>query len=295
MTNIFKISTITQEDDLYPYMLKQIPDAPKKLFVMGDISILNQKSIAIVGSRKPTDYGIKVASYLANGLAKHLVIVSGLAYGIDTVVLKEALNVEAGLPVVAVIGSGLDEASFYPKANWKLALDIVRSGGVILSEYPLGTSPLKHHFPARNRIIAGVSYGTLVVEAGQKSGALITADLALDYNREVLAVAGDIFLPQTMGVNKLIKSGAFVVTSSKDVLEIFNIEFNQISFPHKILNNTSGTESQILDLISQKSLPIDIIARQLKLDSRKVSSTLTLMEIKGIVKSSDSGRYIRLS
>jgi len=295
MADIFKISTITQEDNLYPAMLKQIPDAPKQLFVIGDISILNRKSIAIVGSRKPTDYGIKVASYIANGLAKHLVIVSGLAYGIDTVVLKEALTVEAGLPVTAVIGSGLDEASFYPKANWNLALDIVKSGGVILSEYPPGVAPLKHHFPARNRIIAGLSYGTLVVEAGEKSGALITADLALDYNREVLAIAGDMFLPQTIGTNKLIKSGAFMVTSNKDVLDIFNIKFNQTSFSHKTFNNIPKTESQILDLISQKSLPIDIIARQLKLDSKEVSSTLTLMEIKGVVKSSGSGKYIRLS
>ena len=294
MSDIFKIFTITQEDNLYPNMLRQISDPPKKLFVMGDISILNQKSLAMVGSRKPTDYGIRVASFLAGSLSRYLVIVSGLAYGIDTVVLREALAVKTGYPVAAIIGSGLDEASFYPKANWNLALEIIKSGGVILSEYPPGTAPLKHHFPARNRIIAGVSHGTLVVEAGEKSGALITADLALDYNREVLATAGDIFLPQTMGVNKLIKSGACMVTSSKDVLDVLNVEVNQASFPYKISTNVSETESGILNLISQKSLPIDVIARQLKLDSKKVSSTLTLMEIKGIVKSSSSGKYIRL-
>lgn len=294
MTDIFKIFTITQEDNLYPDILKQIADPPKKLFVMGDISILNQKSIAIVGSRKPTDYGVKAASYLASNLARYLVVVSGLAYGIDTVVLQEALNAKTKYPVVAVIGSGLDEASFYPKANWNLALEIVKSGGVILSEYPPGTAPLKHHFPARNRIIAGISHGTLVVEAGEKSGALITADLALDYNREVLALAGDIFLPQTVGVNELIKSGAHIVTTSKDVLDVLDIEIDQTSFSYKMINNIPKTESRILDLIFQKSLPIDVIARQLKLDSKKVSSTLTLMEIKGIVKSSGSGKYIRL-
>jgi len=294
MSDIFKIFTITQEDNLYPNMLRQIPDPPNKLFVMGDISILNHKSLAMVGSRKPTDYGIRVASFLAGSLSRYLVVVSGLAYGIDTVVLREALAIRTGYPVAAIIGSGLDEASFYPKANWNLALEIIKSGGVILSEYPPGTAPLKHHFPARNRIIAGVSHGTLVVEAGEKSGALITADLALDYNREVLATAGDIFLPQTMGVNKLIKSGAYMVTSSKDILDVLNIEVNQASFPYKISTNTSETESGILNLISQKSLPIDVIARQLKLDSKKVSSTLILMEIKGMVKSSSSGKYIRL-
>ncbi len=295
MLDILKIITITQEDDLYPALLKQIPDSPKKLFIMGDISILNHKSIAMVGSRKPTDYGLKVAAHLASNLSKYLVIVSGLAYGIDTVVLQEALNAKTKYPVVAVIGSGLDEASFYPKANWNLALDIVKAGGMMISEYPPGTAPLRHHFPARNRIIAGISHGTLVIEAGEKSGALITADLALDYNREVLATAGDIFLPQTTGVNKLIKSGAHMVTSSQDVLDILDIEVDQISFPYKIDTNASYAEALILDLISQKPLSINIIARQLKLDSRKVSSTLTLMEIKGMVKSGGNGKYSRLN
>lgn len=217
-----EITIIKHGSKLYPQMLMEIPDSPKQLFVMGDPKVLNELSIAIVGTRKPTDYGIRAAAYFAKSLANDLVIVSGLAYGIDTIALDTAVS-EKKQPVIGVIGSGLDRASFYPKANWLLAMKIIANGGIVISEYPPGTEPLKYHFPARNRIIAGLSKGTLVIEAGDKSGALITANLALDYNREVFALGGSIFIPQGEGTNKLIKEGAYLAITPSDILDVLEI------------------------------------------------------------------------
>ena len=217
-----EITIIKYGSKLYPQMLMELPDPPKQLFVMGDPNILNESSVAIVGTRKPTDYGVRAAAYFAKSLTNNLVIVSGLAYGIDTVVLETAVA-EKEQPVIGVIGSGLDRASFYPKANWPLAMKIIANGGAIISEYPQGTEPLKYHFPARNRIIAGLSKGTLVIEAGDKSGALITANLALDYNREVFALGSSIFISQGEGTNKLIKEGAYLATTPNDILDVLEI------------------------------------------------------------------------
>lgn len=217
-----EIIIIEHGGKLYPRMLLEIPDPPKQLFVIGDPKVLNEPSVAIVGTRKPTDYGIRAAAYFAKSLTNNLVIVSGLAYGIDTVALDTAVA-ENKQPVIGVIGSGLDKASFYPKANWPLAIKIIANGGAIVSEYPPGTEPLKYHFPARNRIIAGLSKGTLVIEAGDKSGALITANLALDYNREVFALGSSIFIAQGNGTNKLIKEGAYLATIPNDILDVLEI------------------------------------------------------------------------
>jgi len=218
-----EIITIDINSELYPALLKEIPDAPRQLYVIGNPKILTNFSLAIVGTRKPSDYGIQAAGFFARGCASTCSIVSGLAYGIDTVALSEAVAM-AIHPVIAVIGSGLDQKSFYPQSNYKLALDIVASGGAVVSEYPPGTGPQKYHFPARNRIIAGLSKGVLVIEAGEGSGALITANLALDYNREVMAVAGSIFLPGAIGGNQLIKEGARLVTSTSDIFDALGIE-----------------------------------------------------------------------
>ena len=294
MLNDPEITVIKKGDKLYPKLLNQIPDAPDKLFVMGDLAVLDQNVVAIVGSRKPTDYGIQSATHFARGLARDLVIISGLAYGIDTIALKEALATK-GLPPVAVIGSGLDRESFYPQANWGLALKIIAAGGAIISEYSSGTSPLKYHFPARNRIIAGLSKGVLVVEAAERSGALITADLALDYNREVLAVSGSIFVPQAAGVNQLIKSGAHMVTTPVDIFNVLNIEPKLHNFlTSESFNNMTELELNIFNSLVEEALSIDDIARKLQLDSAKVSSTLTLMEINGMVRSTSTGKFNKL-
>jgi len=294
MTKNLEITLIDKQNNFYPKTLAQIPDAPEKLYVWGNPEVLNNLAVAIVGSRKPTDYGLRVAGYLARNLSRRLSVVSGLAYGIDTVALKESVAA-GGRPVIAVIGSGLDQNCFYPQANWNLAKEIVLRGGVVISEYPVGTKPMKHHFPARNRIIAGLSQGVIVVEAGQKSGALITADLALDYNREVFGVSGSVFIDQAKGVNQLIKSGAHLVTDYTDVLDVLNITKDTRNETQPISKNTGGgVEDNILEYLNENPLSIDDLSRKLQLDSQKVSSTLTLMEIKGMVKSTSTGKFIKL-
>jgi len=272
----------------YPELLKQIADPPKKLFVWGNPEILRTMSLAMVGSRKPSDYGLRVSAYLAKDLSRYFTIISGLAYGIDTIVLTEAL---AHGKAVGVIGSGLDQTNFYPANNWNLAKRIVEQGGAIISEYPIGTPPLKHHFVARNRIIAGLSRGVVIVEAANKSGALITADFALQFNREVLAVAGSIFTPQAVGTNRLIQDGARMVTHPSDVLDSFNI---QPIAPHEGLkNDLSAEERAIINILNERvnGLSVNELATFIKLDTAKVSSTLTMMEIKGVVKNTQTGKF----
>ncbi len=213
------IRQISINDDEYPQSLREIADPPAILYVRGNLNWDKQKEVvAVVGTRKPTAYGLQIATQLVEIIAKQCVIVSGLAYGIDAAAHKAALRKE-GI-TVAVLGSGLDDASIYPREHRKLAQDILRKGGVLISEYPPLAEPLKHHFPERNRIIAGLSQKIVVVEAGERSGALITANLGLDYNREVLAVPGPVTSLMSMGPNQLIAEGAKPVLRPSDVVEI---------------------------------------------------------------------------
>lgn len=202
----------------YPKQLLNIYEPPLKLFVLGNKKILEQKSIGIVGSRNATEYGKKVALNFSRKLSENGVnIISGLALGIDTCAHLGALQAESKGRTIAVLGSGLDE--IYPKQNIELAKMIIRSGGCIITEYPLGTKPMRLHFPQRNRIISGLSRGILVVEANEKSGALITADFALDQGKDVYAIPGNILNINSIGTNELIKSGAKLVTNYKEILE----------------------------------------------------------------------------
>jgi DNA processing protein len=204
----------------YPPLLKQIPDAPLLLYVRGDVNVLSRYAVAMVGSRRPSAYGISVAHRLASDLAQRQVVVaSGLARGVDSAAHRGAL--EGGGTTVAVMGSGIDV--MYPRENKKLAEEIARSGAVI-SEFPLGTGPTPENFPIRNRIISGLSLGVVVVEAAEYSGSLITARLALEQNREVFAVPGNITSAQSFGPNHLIKQGAKLVDQWMDVIEEFPSE-----------------------------------------------------------------------
>lgn len=210
-----KIIKITMENEKYPILLKQIYDPPKCLYVMGNIEILNNPSIAIVGCREATEYGKKAATYFSYNLAKqNVTIVSGLARGIDS--YSHIGTLKANGKTIAVIGSGLD--IIYPKENEQLAKKIVEQGGAIISEYPLGTSPQKEHFPARNRIISGISQATLVIEAKEKSGSLITADFAMEQGKDVYSVPGNINSKNSVGTNNLIKDGAIPVSKFSDIL-----------------------------------------------------------------------------
>ena len=218
-----KIEEISIESEQYPKQLRNIYDPPIKLYVLGNKEILKNKGIAIVGSRKATEYGKTVSQQLAKQLSENSInIISGLAVGIDTYAHLGTLQVvESGFSnkgkTIAVLGSGLDE--IYPKENINLAKQIIKSGGCIVSEYPLGTKPEKLNFPQRNRIISGLSKGVVIVEASEKSGSLITAEFALEQCRDVFSIPGNILNSTSVGTNNLIKQGAKLVTSYRDVLE----------------------------------------------------------------------------
>ncbi len=212
-----KIEEISIDSEDYPKQLKEIYDPPLKLYVLGNKQLLKEKGIAIVGSRKATEYGKNVAQQISKQLSEAGInIISGLALGIDSYAHLGTLQKENIGKTIAVLGSGLDK--IYPKENIELARRIIKSGGCIVSEYPIGTSASKLNFPQRNRIISGLSKGVLVVEAGEKSGSLITADFALEQGREVFAVPGDINKENSKGTNDLIKQGAKIVTSYIDIM-----------------------------------------------------------------------------
>ena len=212
-----KIEEINIDSKYYPKQLKKIYDPPLKLYVLGNKQLLKGKGIAIVGARKATEYGKKIALQISKELSQiGINIISGLAIGIDTYAHLGTLHEECIGKTIAVLGSGLDK--IYPKENIELARRIVKSGGCIVSEYPVGRSASKLNFPQRNRIISGLSKSVLVVEASEKSGSLITADFALEQGREVFAVPGDINKETSKGTNELIKQGAKIVTSYIDVI-----------------------------------------------------------------------------
>ena len=210
------IDIITILNEKYPKKLKQIYDPPIAFYLKGNKEILNDTSIAIIGSRLCSDYGKYVAEKLACQLSKNkITIISGLAKGIDAKAHNGAIR--ANNTTIAVVGCGLD--TVYPKENEKLYDKIIKSNGAIISEYPIGTKPLSENFPARNRIISGLSDGVIVVEATNRSGALITVDFALEQGKEIYVVPGSITSVQSLGTNNLIKQGAKVITNVNDVLE----------------------------------------------------------------------------
>lgn len=211
------IEEINIGNEDYPEQLKNIYDPPLRLYVLGNKEILKEKGVAVVGTRNPTEYGKKVAIQFAKQLSeKGVNIISGLAVGIDTCAHLGNLQVYDKAKTIAVLGNGLDE--IYPKDNINLAKQIIKSGGCIISEYPVGTKPKKLHFPQRNRIISGLSKGVLVIEAREKSGSLITADFALEQGKEVFAVPGDVGKLTSVGTNNLIKQGAKLVTKYEEIL-----------------------------------------------------------------------------
>ena len=210
-----KIKTIKLEDSTYPEKLKEIYNPPKTIYLIGNEKLLNQKSIAIIGCRECTRYGAENAYKFGYELAKeNICVISGFAKGIDTYSHKGAVSAKG--KTIAVLGCGLD--IIYPPENIELYKQILLQGGAIISEYPLGSKPEKHHFPERNRIISGLSSGVLVIEAKKKSGTMITVDFALEQGREVYAVPGNISSENSYGTNELIKEGATPVTSIDDMI-----------------------------------------------------------------------------
>jgi DNA processing protein len=272
----------------YPSLLKKIEQPPPLLYVRGNLEVIDELAVAIVGTRNPTSYGKEATRHLVNDLAKNKVtIVSGLALGIDGIAHQAALD--AGGRTLAVFGCGLD--STYPSSHRDLAEHITLSGALI-SDYPLGTKPEAINFPPRNRIISGLTLGTVVVEAGMDSGALITLQFALDQGRDTFAVPGSIFSRASAGTNAAIMaSKAKLVSSAEDILSELNLNMIiQQEEVREVIPDTP-TEKLLLGIIGQEPLHIDEIVRQANLPITTVSSTLCLMELKGMVLRSDNSRY----
>lgn len=271
-----------------PDKLTSIPDAPENLFAIGDTlnTLLKQPRVAIVGSRKMTPYGRLVTEKFASELASNgIVIVSGLAYGVDACAHQSALS--SGGKCIAVLACGLDQ--MYPAANKKLADNIVEKGGVILSEYPKKTEPLRHHFLARNRIISGLADAVLITEAAQRSGSLNTAGHALNQGIPVMAVPGNINSLMSGGTNNLIKSGAHPITDVSDMLSILGLdkESTQQSLPVAL----SKEEYLILTLLKEGvSDGIELQAKS-ELDPAMYGQTLTMLEISGKIKPQGNNKW----
>lgn len=285
------ISVVTISDKHYPRLLKEIPDPPALLYIKGEIRPEDELAVAVVGSRKYTSYGARVCEFIASELAAAgLTIVSGLALGIDTFAHKVTLSLNNGR-TIGVLACGLDQ--IYPHPNQDLARRIIDGHGAIISEFPLGTPALPHHFPIRNRIIAGLSLGVLVVEASLESGSFLTARSALEYNREVFAVPGNIFSDKSIGTNNLIKSGAKLTLSAQDVLEELNLQSKtQKIKAQKILPDTKE-EAEILKHLRQDDpTHIDQLVLKSGLDIAKVNSTLILMEMKGKIRNLGANQYV---
>jgi len=286
-----KIKIILFKDEVYPKLLAEIPDKPALLYSRGKTDYLNNPGIAVVGTRKLSVYGKFVTETLVEKIVNAgLMVVSGLAMGIDAVAHASTLK-NQGI-TFAICPGGVDNTSIYPKINYPLAQKILKQDGALLSENPPGSPTLKHLFPVRNRIIAGLTLGTLVTEAAEDSGALHTARAALEYNREVFAVPGDITKPGSAGPNNLIKMGAKLISSAEDILEELKIENPNI--PIKSLPKLSLEEQTLIELLSQEPLHIDKILAMSKLNTSLVNSNLILLEIKGLIKNLGNNYYIRI-
>ncbi len=265
---------------LVPSLLTTVPDAPEKLFCIGDTleDLLKKPRIAIVGSRKMTAYGRGITEKFASELAsKGIVIVSGLAYGVDACAHQAALG--AGGKCIAVLACGLEQ--MYPAANRLLANKLVEKGGVIVSAYPKGTEPLRHRFLERNSIISGLADAVLITEAAQRSGSLNTASHALNQGKPVLCVPGNITSPLSGGTNNLIKSGAHLVTSIDDILSILGLDKSkQTSLPIAMNQEEFILLSLLKDGVSEGSE----LAYKSELDASMFNQTLTMLEIAGKIK-----------
>lgn len=284
-----KVQVITINDENYPKLLKQIYDPPALLYYKGTLPT-DEFLLGVVGTRKISPYGRQVVEAIVAPLAKTgLTIVSGLALGIDAA--AHEVTVREGGKTVAVLGSGLAEECLYPSSHRYLANQIMEHG-CLLSEYPLRMPPLQYNFPVRNRIIAGLSLGVLVIEATEDSGSLITARHALEQNREVFAVPGNIFQETAFGPNNLIKMGAKVTLSPEDILETLNLKELKTTLETREIVPETPTEAKILEHLNREPIHIDQLVAQSGLETSLISSTLTLMEMKGMVRHLGGMQYV---
>lgn len=286
-----RVQVITIKDNEYPPLLKQIYNPPPLLYLKGKL-LPDEFPLAVVGTRKISGYGRLACENLVQDLAQSgFTIISGLALGIDACAHLTAINNNAR--TVAVLGSGLDKQNIYPSHNRYLADKIVKSSGCLLSEYPIGTLALKQHFPHRNRIIAGLALGTLVIEAATSSGALISAKFALEFNREVFAVPGNIYSPTSAGCNELIRQGAKSVTTIGDILTELNIDQPEKLAEARAQLPLEPAEEVVLNNLSSDPIHFNELIKNLDKKTAELAAILSRLEIKGLAKNIGGSMYIK--
>ena len=282
-----EVQLLTLLDQNYPRLLKEINQPPPVLYVKGSLEPADDYSVAVVGTRRISAYGQQVARDVSIFLAGHgLTIISGLARGVDSLAHQQAL--QAGGRTIAVLGSGVDV--IYPPEHRKLAEAIIENGALI-SDYPMGTQPEGINFPPRNRIISGLSLATIVIEAGERSGALITAEFAVEQGRDVFAVPGNVLSPMSRGTNRLIQKGAFAMVSPQDVLDVLDLDQVEEYQTARQVLPADTTEARILQVMDFDPIHVDEICIEVGLPVEKVSAALTMMELKGIVQHVGGMRY----
>lgn len=287
-----RIWLVTEDDPAFPAALKEIPSPPVALYGRGEATFGKSDQstcVAVVGTRRPTPYGREATETITHDLASSgITIVSGLATGIDGVAHRAALS--AGGATIAVLGCGIDHHTIFPPEHRALARDIIESGGTVISEYAPGTPAMPEHFPQRNRILSGLSRGVIVIEARERSGALITARLALEQNRDVFAVPGPIFSPTSKGPNLLIQEGAKLVMSAADVLQEFGI--TTMPGEHTIPANMNDDELRIFKFLEMPQ-SIEAIRSHTRLDAGTIIGALSTLELKGLIRSIDPDTFQR--
>lgn len=298
-----KISYLSWHESQYPQFLKEISSPPPMLFYQGNISLINQRpQLAIVGSRKNTLYAERVLKEFMPELIKSkIIIVSGLALGVDGLAHRQTL-INSGL-TIAVLGSGLKKSNIYPAAHRQLAREIIAKQGLLLSEFPPDYPAKKENFPRRNRLISGLCEAVLLIEAAEKSGSLITAQLALEQNREVLAIPGSIFADSSSGTNKLIREGAVPILKSADILEVLKIETDLKNKPEQTIKKLSYQSADDQEMIVYKIILeaekngglicANEIVKKSKLDTATINSKLSILEIKKVIENRNG--YFNLS
>jgi len=294
------IRPISEVDPDYPQALREIPDPPIILYLRGTVPGWDTlPCITVIGTRKPTPYGMQVAESLTRELVRAgVIVVSGLAFGIDALAHRHTLDAD-GI-TIAVLGNGLDSPSIAPHTHLPLAQAIIAKQGALLSEYPPLVEATPGTFPARNRIMAGLSQATLIIEAAEKSGSLITTRYALEFNRDVWAVPGSIFSPLSAGPNSLIRAGAKTITCVRDILDelrpttLFSNQYSADPRPIKPLpSDLTPDETRILATLGTNPLHIDKLAKHSTLETTQLSTALTLLEMKGLVKNVGGMNYIK--
>ncbi len=288
------IKQITTGEKVYPKFLAQIHNPPKKLYCRGNISLLNSNCFAVVGTRKLTSYGVETTQQIVKDLANNgFTIVSGLALGIDAI--AHQTTIDCGGKTIAVLGGGVGDKNIGPRTNFPLAKNILKSDGLLISEYSEQESIRAFNFALRDRIISGLSLGVLVIEADEKSGALITAKCALDQNRDVFAVPGNILSPRSTGPNSLIQNGAKLVMNAYDIINEYHENLQLFPEKKKLSLVKNPTEKKIMDTLNEHGiLFIDDIIRMSGMETSTISVSLSMLEIRGIIKHIGNGKYRKI-